>query len=505
MAFPGCFLPATNLSRPKVDPRMKLLIGLIRLALLLGALGAGATWLIWEYRPQWVHQFDVRIQSYYKGRYQKPVEAALAEMAKDRAAGIPKVLAAIDRIPPVFKEDKLFDFRQGALKTLAKACLAEGLFEQAQELASRVSEADPNDLTGRLLYIDCLGATDATLRQGQVAAAELATAFPKQVDVVQRAVQLGLRVGDTGAAAYHAASFLMNPGVDPAQGQGLDGPWYGWWSETRSFDPKRRANAVVQRKGRQVEATFEVPSGQHWIRIDFPPYASAQFLRPEWSLGPEGTWTGIADQNDSVRHHHLQVEGDTLRLEGLQDPWMIFPVPAELQGSALSVRWRAELTGSFPWLEDALIGGGWCSAQDRFESHSLSAAQRAAWKVQSDGLLRSGLGLRAGPQQSFHLPAQPHETVLGRVVWEGKWAPEAGLSWDGRLEWVLPSACQHIGGVKVYAGGEELRTAWVDGGETLIQDGADSRAVQPCLQKAVLQILDPVSEGQVLVIKGWLE
>ncbi len=334
---------------------MRLFTLLIRTSLILVAIAAFGTAAIWKWKPEWVVKVNGSARGYYINHYLEPINSARKTIGTDPAGGADELELALERMPPVFKKDRLFVPTQSATLVLSKTYLKLGQIEKARSLAKVVLDADSHDLKAHIAWIDCLMAAETTKTKGIREIHQLVTKFPGHQEFAHRSIQACIEAGDREAAAEVALKYVGAPGSGTQEGMGLGGKWFGWWAKEDRFSSKARTKAEIKRMGAQIEIRFRIPKGNSFLRLDLPPNCIACIVVHSATGSIGGETFDIPTNGKLKANKDLAWDGKRLVATGNPDPWFTMPLPPKLAGKACEILIAGDLViGSLPWLMDVL-------------------------------------------------------------------------------------------------------------------------------------------------------
>lgn len=296
----------------------KRLLNLGRLASLLGAVGATATWMVWTYAPDWVDRVDDRVRKHYIDQAKIPLQVARQLLGRDPKAGIAALEQYRVRFARFAQGDHYFRHRAEALQLLANAYQQRGEFESAAACMQELVEASPRDLVAKMQGFEILAKTG------------------RRTDAIEGLEILHARLPESQQVADSLSDRLAEDGdFERAWQVQLEthrsyrsSRWYIRW---KRYPPELWRNGLSSlvapaRFGNRLRLEFSLERDPRGLRIGLPIHSNLELRKMHLTVDDRKSVIEIPLTPGQYHLNEMRQIGDTVRSFGTSRPWIEIPL-----------------------------------------------------------------------------------------------------------------------------------------------------------------------------------
>ena len=249
-------------------PYYRHLPNLGRAALLIFALVASSTVLVWNQWPELVHDLDyVIVKAYRTGTETAWNEARVP--THDRARRIELLEELLGDLESIRKGDRLGPIKRGALDRLTAELQAQGDHARGIEWAERWVAFDDRDINGQVRLARLLYRAGERRDEGIHILGELQRRFPGEESISQAYIGMLIEQARHTEACGILLDYLRAGAPDSLS---AIQDWEVFWDVGEGFSPRTRKPVVGELGGDGTfELTFAIPPDSRRVRIDPPP------------------------------------------------------------------------------------------------------------------------------------------------------------------------------------------------------------------------------------------
>ena len=415
-------------------PYYRHLPNLGRAALLIFALVASSTVLVWNQWPELVHDLDyVIVKAYRTGTETAWNEARVP--THDRARRIELLEELLGDLESIRKGDRLGPIKRGALDRLTAELQAQGDHARGIEWAERWVAFDDRDINGQVRLARLLYRAGERRDEGIHILGELQRRFPGDERISEAYIRMLIEQARHTEACGILLDYLRAGASDslPAIQD-----WEVFWDVGDGFSPRTRKPVVGELGGDGTfELTFAIPPDSRRVRIDPPPFSRLTMSRPQLHvLGPREATVNLWEI--PLYLNEMSQSGKALHVqESSTDPYWFWAMSGQETDQQLLVSFQTQLSQApADWIRAVLALPGMALVERELTRSGDSAILDRLSHVRVQALSQSEIVLSwREPQGGFVIGSRVSlgEEVDGAIPFEAV-LPGAAAASALRLE-----------------------------------------------------------------------